>query len=695
VLLTTLPLAVQPSWAESKEADLEEMMIFGVRQRLYDNGMLKDVIQKTEVISNVLIEQTNASNLSEAIANAPGVRVNNECSMCGVKRVMLNGLRGEHTTILVDGIPTYTMMSGFYGMDAASTASIERIEIARGAGASLTAPEAIGGTINLISRIAESNTIETDISGGENGYVKAVLLGTLVAKNESTRITGSAQFDQRDIYDGDDNGVGENPALDNATGTVFLSQDFGSNDNLHARVSFSNSEILGGPTGIGIDRIKAGYSLTVNDTLDQLFENGDVRNQFIGHPWETTEWIESDRLETYASWLHEFNMASNITLTYSRNTHEQDSFYEGFIYQADNTMQFSDIRVNLSASDAHHLTFGTDMRIETLESEANSDSPDYVSDSFDYDTIGIYLQDTWTLTNAIEIAAALRYDQVTADFTDPKKSGTEIDESLLSPRIDMRFNHNDQWVSRFSAGQGYRAPLSFFESDHGILDAGAGFEIDINKLERSESYNYTLSFDGALMSASGSLASTRIDNLASLSENDQGIPVLTQMTEQAEVVIADLALSYSVLSNLNLSATIESMHYNHTFKQSFGVVPAEKRVISSLDWDINGWDLFVTATWIGKRDLKEYGTPENPTFDVAGTQPKSQQADAYWTADFRLAKEWKNRWQFYLGATNLFDFTQVNDMETPLFYEDGGFDVAHIYGPLRGREFYAGVKWTL
>lgn len=32
-------------------------------------------------------------------------------------------------------------------------------------------------------------------------------------------------------------------------------------------------------------------------------------------------------------------------------------------------------------------------------------------------------------------------------------------------------------------------------------------------------------------------------------------------------------------------------------------------------------------------------------------------------------------------------------METPLFFDGGEYDVAHIYGPLRGRELYAGVKY--
>ena len=98
--------------------------------------------------------------------------------MCGVKRVMLNGLRGEHTTILVDGVPTHSLVSSVYGLDATSAAGVERIEIARGAGASLIAPEAIGGTINLITKQARADELDLDIAGGDNNYRKIAAVGT-------------------------------------------------------------------------------------------------------------------------------------------------------------------------------------------------------------------------------------------------------------------------------------------------------------------------------------------------------------------------------------------------------------------------------------------------------------------------------------------------------------------------------------
>ncbi len=49
----------------------------------------------------------------------------------------------------MDGVPLHTMLAGYYADDAIATAGLQRVEVARSVGASLIAPETIGGTINI------------------------------------------------------------------------------------------------------------------------------------------------------------------------------------------------------------------------------------------------------------------------------------------------------------------------------------------------------------------------------------------------------------------------------------------------------------------------------------------------------------------------------------------------------------------
>ncbi|PLW69782.1 TonB-dependent receptor [Pseudohalioglobus lutimaris] len=661
---------------------------------MYQAGTLLDAIQKTEVVDEALIKSMQAVNLTQAIQNSPGVRVSNECSMCGVKRIMLNGMRGEHSTILTDGIPLHTMMAGYYAVDALATTGVERIEVARGAGASLLAPEAIGGTINVVSKEPQETGFNLNMSMEDDDSYLVGMMGTLVSDDERTRSSLVIQDDKHHQLDGDDNGVSEAPLQQNTNYVARLSHDFTDVDNVVLRVGYTDSEIFGGPQDSDIGEARRSFRDDPTES-GHLFANDDVREAFIGKPWETTEWIDTQRTEASVNWLHEFSTSYNAALSVAWSRHEQDSFYEGFDYSATDELYYLDLRNNYVINEQHMLTFGIDSRDEEMRSDsvAGSASENYVEDSFDYRVWGVYLQDTWDVSDSLKLSLAVRVDTARADFVAPEKPGTEINESVIAPRADLRYLHNEQWTSRVSVGRGYRAPLSFFETDHGILDAGDGFAIDIDELEESLSATYALSFEGEALSSTLSLAYTEVDNLASLGETDEGTPLLTQMEETAAVAAGDIAVGYRVNDYLTLGAALETYDYDDVFKESFAIAPVEERAVLMADFNYGSWMFYSSASWTGSRNLADYGYEAYNVFD---SDPKSTRADSYWTIDMKLTYDVSPSLSLYVGGNNLTDYTQVDDAETPLFWDlSGAYDVAYIYGPLRGREYYVGMEWSL
>ncbi|MEW5249651.1 TonB-dependent receptor plug domain-containing protein [Microbulbifer sp. 2201CG32-9] len=694
ILTTTLHPAVasdSPAGLAPSEK-MEETVVVGVRQRLYEAGTLLNAIQKTEVVDETLIKAMQAINLTQAIEKSPGVRVSNECSMCGVKRIMLNGMRGEHSTILTDGIPLHTMMAGYYAVDALATTGVERIEVARGAGASLLAPEAIGGTINVISKEPQETGLNVNASREDNDSFFVGIMGGHVSDDDRTRTSLVYQGDRHHQMDNDGNGVSEAPLQENTSYVGRVSHDFSGRDNLVLRLAYTDSTIFGGPQDYSIGSVLRGF-----DGLESehLFENDDVRAEYIGKPWETTEWIDTQRTEISANWLRELSEKFNTSVTLAWSEHQQDSFYEGFDYAARDRLFYVDSRNNLILNETHTLTFGADLRDEIMRSDsfAGSLSADYVEDSFDYRTGGLYLQDTWQASQKLEVSVAVRLDRVSADFVAEEKPGTEIEETLLAPRIDMRYLHSDQWTSRLALGRGYRAPLSFFETDHGILDAGDGFAIDIEELEKSLSTTYALSYAGERLNGTLSLARTEVEHLAALGETERGVPLLTQMAETAVVSAGDISLGYTLSDTLKVSTTLENYVYDRVFKESYAIAPIEQRALLSLDYGSGPWMVYASASWIGARNLRDYGYEG---YNRLGGALKSQRAEAYWTLDIKVGYDVSENLNVYVGGNNITDYTQVNDAETPLFWDAGGaYDVAYIYGPLRGREIYMGLDWSL
>lgn len=146
------------------------------------------------------------------------------------------------------------------------------------------------------------------------------------------------------------------------------------------------------------------------------------------------------------------------------------------------------------------------------------------------------------------------------------------------------------------------------------------------------------------------------------------------------------------MEDWSLSLIAEQYDYDETFKASFAIAPAEQRMTLSSDWDYKGWDVIASTTWVASRDLSDYGYVGYNKNDA--TELKSSQADSYITVDLKVIKALSEGLKVYIGATNLFDYNQAKDMDSPLmFHDEGTYDVVYIYGPLRGRSAYAGLNY--
>lgn len=657
-------------------------------ERLNKAGTLKDVVVKTEVITEKDIEKKQADTFSEAIKNETGVQVATGCSMCGMKRVRINGLKGEHTTVLVDDVPMNSTVSSYYGMDAIATAGIGSIEVARGSGASLIAPGAIGGVINIKSKKATRNGAFFDIAAGNNDYRKATVVGTGISEDKKSRVTLSGEFNKNGQLDNDNNGVNEAPELENSSVSVNLSHDLSKSDNLDFKITTQKSDVFGGP-------VTDNHHGALQDVGDPSFVDNDVRNDYNGHLLGTLENITTQREELISKWTHEIDDESNFIITASGAKQTQDSIYEGDDYYNKDMTYYGDIRYNNMISDEHLITMGIDSKQEKMD--ASSDTlfnGDVKEDDFDMSSYGFYIQDSWIPNDDVEVSVALRADKINVNWTKQTAKGDELDETVLVPRLHVQWTHNDNFTSRLSAGQGYRAPLTFFESEHGILEGGFG--IDIDSVEKSNSVGYSLSYNDDRFTSTASGTWTQIKNLAYINEDDyNGVATLTNSDETFNTYAFDIVAGYQLTKGLSVGTSYEYYNYDDGYKASQFLAQIENRAKLMVDYDNNGWAFNTTGTWIGSRDLTEYGYEGWNRLADAGdmSKQKNTTAPSYYTVDMRLSKEVNKNFSLYAGVNNLLDYTQAGDEETPLFYgADGGYDVGYIYGPLIGRKIYAGVQ---
>ena len=668
---------------------LEMIQVNSQKETKRTLGSLKDIVEKTEVISKKQIEQEQAVTLIEAIEKSPGVSVTTNCSMCGIKRVMLNGMKGEHSTVLSDGVPFNSTVSSYYGMDALGVSDVESIEIARGSGAALTAPEAIGGTINIISKKASKNGAEFDFALGEQGYKLGSILGEALSDDKKTGLVVSATYSNYDQYDYDNNGVNEAPKLENQSVSIRLTHELTDEDELDFKVRHSDSYVYGGPMRSETNVIA---DFGASGTANPNFVDGDVRKSYNGDLMGTMESITTTRQEATARWTHTGNSAKvQTTLAYADA--RQDSMYEGLDYNNVDKTYFADIKVMQMLGESHILTYGADFKREDMKAESSAFTTWGIEkDDFLYNSYALYVQDSWMMSDKAELKMALRGAKITTDFTGQTAKGDEIDKTLLLPRLHFRYDHTPELISRFSAGQGYRSPLTFFESEHGLIGPD-GFGVEVDEIERSNNAMYSLSYDGDFITASASGSYTEVKNLAYIDDSGSR-PVLKSSKEKVGITSADAVVGYAFAPEWSISAGYEQYWYDREYKELLYIAAVEKQARAMLNYEGHGYAAMLSATWTASRDLEPYGYGDryNIWDGANASAPKSTKAPSFTTVDFKISKQISKNFSLYAGVKNLFDYVQT-DKESPLMYDDAGeYDVGHIWGPLRGRMTYAGIN---
>ena len=105
-----------------------------------------------DIITPKLFQKTATPNLFEATGMVNGVKPQINCNVCNTGDIHINGMEGPYTLILIDGMPIVSGLSSVYGLMGIPASMIERLEIAKGPSGALFGSEAMGGTINLITK---------------------------------------------------------------------------------------------------------------------------------------------------------------------------------------------------------------------------------------------------------------------------------------------------------------------------------------------------------------------------------------------------------------------------------------------------------------------------------------------------------------------------------------------------------------
>ena len=416
------------------------------------------------VMSAKLFETVNSTDLAKSLNFQSGLRVENNCKNCGFPQVRINGLEGPYSQILINSRPIISALSGVYGLEQIPVNMIERVEVVRGGGSALFGANAVGGTINIITKDPINNSFQVaSTMSNMNGKSWEQYMGgnvSLVAKDNSYGIALYETYRNRNPYDADGDGFSELGKLNMNT--------FGMR--AYYRPNY-------------FSRINVEYH-TTNE-----FRRGGNKFNLQPHESDITEQtkhiINSGGLSYDRYWgeKHKMSVYGSIQHTDRNSYYGAQQDMNAYGKTNDLTWVVGGMYVgNMDRCLFAPATFtgGVEYQNNSLHDVMTGYHRDMQQD---VRIAGGFVQNEWRLNRWTMLVGA-RLDKHNL-----------IDHPIFSPRVNFLYKPSDNLQARLTYSTGFRAPQAYDEDLHVTAVGGEGVQIRLAEGLREERSN---SFSGSV-----------------------------------------------------------------------------------------------------------------------------------------------------------------------------------------------------
>lgn len=628
-----------------------------VKEKLEGSYISKLKPMKTEIITTEGLQKLACCNLSESFENNATVDVGFSDAVTGAKQIQMLGLAGVYSQMMVENIPFTRGLGSAFGLTYVPGTWMESIQISKGASSVVNGYESTTGQINTefhkpanADKFYFNAYLNNEGRYEVNAHASARLndkLSTLVLAHNSQQVMKSDMN-----HDG------------------FIDLPVSSQINLSNRWSYEKHGVTESKFGINFLQDKRIGGQLVDRQRDEALSDGKYVMEVV-----------TRRAQVYdkTGFLFKNMPNTSLGLIFSGLYHEQKSIFGNTEYDA-RQLGFYGNAIFQTGSPIHGVNTGISWMYDNYD-EVYADS----SFSRIESVPGVFAQYTFTPNEKMNFIAGIRADQ------------HNLYGLMITPRAHFKINIFDNTVLRGSAGKGFRSP-SILAENTGLLVSSRQlvFREDF-RIEEAWNYGVNLTQD--------------------IKFNDKRkmtVAVDFYHTDFINQVIVDLDEAFNKVVFYNL----DGKSYSNSFQtditanlfEGFDITAAyrlndtkvttagelrERPLVSkhkglftmSYATRFDKWKFDFTGQYNGKTRLPiglKY--PEN--HEVSDYSPD------YITIHSQITRKFK-KWDVYAGVENLTNFTQKHPV---LGYEEPfaeGFDAGSIWGPVLGRMFYAGVRYSI
>ncbi len=622
--------------------------------------------QKTEVITSEELEHAACCDLSGCFGTTSSVQPDAVDIITDTKQLTMLGLDGVYTQVLVDNTPhLITGLNSHLGVSFIPGPFIDRIMVSKGANSVLQGSESFSGQINVLMHESDENK-PLLFNAFTNSFLEQQYNAYVMRSSGDWSGMIAAQ------------GIRRGVRIDR-NGDSFLDAPLTDRFSALAKWKYNGEE-----EGI-ISRNGVKYTWENRLGGQEDFD----RDAHLGGQAFYGQLMENRRIEFYDK--TEFAVGEDQAIIFhgAASLHTQNAWYGTTAYDAEERAAYLDLGWAVPWAEDQELKTGVSYRFsqldETIGLGSNPHGKSYAGDyTFRESVPGVYAENTsHFLNDALTVVAGLR-----ADFRNDH--GT-----ILTPRTFTRYDLDERTTLRASIGTAYRVARPFAENPavlaswrnvriEGPLDGerALNYGINLTRLYDVGAFNGTFSLDLYRTEFSDQvIAEYDEDPTAVLFRNLDGSSasdnILAEVTASTAWLTARLSYTFADVYELQNGA-----------RRTLPFVP-KHRVLSVLTATTTDdmWQGTFTVEWRGEQRLPETGA-------YPAAFQLSSHGDPFALLHLHVQRSWK-AFDIYAGVENLLDFRQDDPILNAFNPFDRYFEPTFSWGPVKGREAYAGIRARL
>lgn len=669
---------------EESSLTLDEVVVTGT----------KTAKRKTEssvivgVIDGMTLGKIQANTLSEGLCFSTGLRVETDCQTCNYSQLRMNGLGGSYSQILINSRPIFSSVMGLYGLDQIPANMIDRIEVVRGGGSALYGSSAIGGTVNVITRIPYSNSYEASVNhaiiDGKANDNQINVNANIVSKKRNAGIALFANNRNREFYDTNGDNFSEFPLL--KANTFGLTSFFKPSDEQKIELSLNSiyeyrygGEMVDKAAHLALQSEERMHNVLSGSLDYEIFFN-ENRSSFIAY-------LSAQNTKR----KHYTGIIPDETDTEAYNNH----FFNPPYGDTDNNTYQGGVQVNHNLKDflsgTNTLTAGIEYVYDDIFDEIPAYS--YITDQTTKN-MGAFLQSDWNVFKNLNLLLGARADK-----------HNMVDKVIVNPRVSALYKLGKNTQFRASWASGFRAPQAF-DTDMHIAFAGGGISrirlADDLEAERSKSYSASVNFDKGnehyIWGFTFEGFYTKLNKAFALEQmgSDEFGDIFEKINSTGSAVqglTLELRGNYDGKIQLETGITLQKSEYDNPIATSENLDARKKYLRTPNEYGYytltftpnKKFNAALSGVYTGSMLLMHAGgAPENPE-DIYIDTKSFFDNNIKLSYLFELEKT-NTGLEFFGGVKNIFNVYQSD------FDSGKNRDSNYIYGPAMPRSVFFGIK---